>query len=155
MIGAKATVDPAAGQALTGATTDLAAAKATSRETPSHLPLGQVRPGSRLLETERKLLTHAIRMSAYNSESALARLLRPHYARGDDEARALLREAFTLSGDLQITGDTLHVRLDPASAPRRSNALAALCTELTDTATRYPGTDLTLAYSIKGHPGTK
>src|SRR5674476_153613 len=152
--GGKATVDPAAGQALTGATSDLAAAKAASRETPSHLPLGQVRPGSRLLETERKLLTHAIRMSAYNAESALARLLRPHYARGDDEARALLREAFTLSGDIQITGNTLHVRLDPASAPRRSNALAALCIELTDTATRYPGTDLTLAYSIKGHPDT-
>ena len=137
------------------ATSDLAAAKEASRETPSHLPLGQVRPGSRLLETERKLLTHAIRMSAYNTESALARLLRPHYARGDDEARALLREAFTLTGDLQVTGDTLHVRLDPASAPRRSNALAALCVELTDTATRYPGTDLTLAYSIKGHPATK
>jgi hypothetical protein len=134
-----------------GATTDLAAAKETSRETPSHLPLGQVRPGSRLLETETKLLTHAIRMSAYNAESALARLLRPNYSRGDDEARALLREAFTLSGDLQITGDTLHVRLDPPSAPRRSKALAALCVELTDTATCYPGTDLTLAYGIKGH----
>jgi hypothetical protein len=150
--GGKATVDPAAGQALSAAITDLAAAKATSATTASHLPLGQVRPGSRLLETETKLLTHAIRMSAYNSESALARLLRPHYARGDDEARALLREAFTLPGDLQITGDTLHVRLDPPSAPRRSKALAALCAELTDTATRYPGTDLTLAYSIKGHP---
>ncbi len=152
--GGKATVDPAAGQALTAAITDLAAAKATSATTATHLPLGQVRPGSRLLETETKLLTHAIRMSAYNTESALARLLRPHYARGDDEARALLREAFTLSGDLQITGDTLHVRLDPASAPRRSNALAALCVELTDTATRYPGTDLTLAYSVKNHPGS-
>jgi transposase-like protein len=152
--GGKATVDPAAALALTAANSDLDAAKAASRETPSHLPLGQVRPGSRLLETERKLLTHAIRMSAYNTESALARLLRPHYARGDDEARALLREAFTLSGDLQVTGDTLHVRLDPASAPRRSNALAALCTELSDTETRYPGTDLTLAYSIKGHPTT-
>ena len=153
--GGKATVDPAAGQALTAAISDLAAAKATSATTAGHLPLGQVRPGSRLLETETKLLTHAIRLSAYNTESALARLLRPHYARGDDEARALLREAFTLSGDLQITGDTLHVRLDPASAPRRSNALAALWTELTDTATRYPCTDLTLAYSIKGHPATK
>ena len=105
-----------------------------------------------MLETERKLLTHAIRMSAYNSESALARLLRPHYSRGDDEARALLREAFTLPGDLQIIGDTLHIRLDPASAPRRSRALAALCAELTDTATRYPGTDLTLAYSVKEQP---
>jgi len=150
--GGKATVDPAAGQALSSANSDLDAATAASRETPSHLPLGQVRPGSRLLETERKLLTHAIRMSAYNVESALARLLRPHYARGDDEARALLREAFTLSGDLKITGDTLHVRLDAPSAPRRSRALAALCTELTDTATRYPGTDLTIVYSIKSHP---
>ena len=87
----------------------------------------------------------------HRAESALSRLLRPYYSRGDDEARALLREAFTLTGDLQITGDTLHVRLDPASAPRRSKALAALCVELTDTATRYPGTDLALAYSVKHH----
>ena len=150
--GGKAEVDPAPGVALSVATTELGAAKAASATTASHLRLGQVRPGSRLLETERKLLTHGIRMSAYNAESALARLLRPHYSRGDDEARALLREGFTLTGDLQIIGTILHVRLDPASAPRRSRALAALCVELTDTGTRYPGTDLTLAYSIKGHP---
>ena len=147
----KATVDPAAGQTLTAAQTELVVAKNASANTPSHLPLGQVRPGSRLLETERKLLTHAIRMSAYNSESALARLLRPHYSRSEREGRALLREAFNLSGDLQIVGTELHVRLDPASAPRRSNALAALCTELNDTETRYPGTDLTLVYSVKQH----
>ncbi len=150
----KALVDPAAGLALREAQGELAKAKKTSRNTPTHLPLGEVRPGSRRLETERKLLTHAIRMSAYNSESALARLLRPHYSRGDDEARALLREAFTLSGDLQIIEGTLHVRLDPASAPRRSKALAALCTELTATRTCYPSTDLILTYSVKGHPAT-
>ncbi|PZS31599.1 MAG: hypothetical protein DLM59_09655 [Pseudonocardiales bacterium] len=150
--GGTATVDPAAGQSLTAAQNDLDAAELASRGTASHLPISAVRPGSRLLETERKLLTHAIRLSAYNSENALARLLRPHYPRGDDEARALLREAFTLPGDLQITGDTLNVRLDPASAPRRSKALAALCAELTDTQTRYPDTELTLAYSVKGHP---
>src|SRR5665648_619669 len=150
--GGKATVDPRPGQALTRADTALAAAKTTSRATSSHLPLSAVRPGSRLLETERKLLTHAIRMSAYNTEAALARLLRPHYPRGEDEGRALLREAFTLTGDLEIIGTTLHVRLDPASAPRRSRALAALAAELTNTATRYPGTNLTLAYSVKGQP---
>jgi hypothetical protein len=91
-------------------------------------------------------------MSAYNTESALARLLRPHYARSDDEGRALLREAFTLPGDLQIIGDTLHVRLDPASAPRRSKAIAALCNELNDTKTLYPSSALTLNYSVKGYP---
>ncbi len=147
-----AIVDPAAGQDLAAAQADLAEDQQASRDTPSHLPLGQVRPRSRLLETERKLLTHAIRMSAYNTESALARLLRPHYSRGEDEARALLREAFTLPGDLQIIGETLHIRLDPASAPRRSKALAALCDQLTQTQTRYPGTDLVVAYSVKGHP---
>ena len=149
--GGTATVEAAPGDALTTANTALDAAQAASRETPSDLPLSAVRPGSRLLETERKLLTHAIRMSAYNTESALARLLRPHYPRGDDEGRALLREAFTLPGDLEIIGSTLHVRLDPGSAPRRSRALAALATELTATATKYPGTDLTIAYSVKGH----
>ena len=147
-----AIVDPAAGQDLAAAQADLAEDQQASRDTPSHLPLGQVRPRSRLLETERKLLTHAIRMSAYNTESALARLLRPHYSRGEDEARALLREAFTLPGDLQIIGETLHIRLDPASAPRRSKALAALCDQLTQTQTRYPGTDLVVAYNVKGHP---
>jgi hypothetical protein len=152
--GGKATVNPAADHTLTAAQAELAAATTASRTTPSHLPLGQVRPGSRILETERKLLTHAIRMSAYNSESALARLLHPHYNRSEHEGRALLREAFTLPGDLQIVGTQLHVRLDPASAPRRSKALQALCTELNDTQTRYPGTDLTLVYSVKEHPVT-
>jgi hypothetical protein len=152
--GGKATVNPAASQALAAAQTTLTAAQAASRSTPSHLPLGQVRPGSRLLETERKLLTHAIRMSAYNTESALARLLAPHYAHSEHEGRALLREAFTLPGDLQVIGETLHVRLDPASAPRRSKALAALCNELNDTKTIYPGTALTLHYSVKGHPSS-
>ena len=77
-------------------------------------------------------------MSAYNTESSLARLLRPHSPRGKDDGRTLLREAFALSGDLQIIGTTLHVRLDPASAPRRRRALAALCAELTATATPAP-----------------
>lgn len=150
--GGTATVDPSADATLHSAQTAVSLSQAASADTASHLPLNRVRPGGRLLETETKLLTHAIRMAAYNTESALARLLRPHYARGNDEARALLREAFTLPADLQIIGDTLHVRLDPASAPRQSRAIAALCAELTATHTPYPDTGMTLAYSVKGHP---
>jgi hypothetical protein len=148
------TADPAAGTVLAAARDRLTVAADTSRATPSHLPLHQVRPDARLLDEERKLLTHAIRMAAYNAESTLARMLRPHYSRADDEARALLREASTLSGDLHITGDTLHVRLDPATAPRRSRALHALCQQLTEPGTRYPDTNLTISYSVKGQPDT-
>ena len=72
----------------------------------------------------------------------------------EDEARTLIREAMTLSGDIQITGTTVHLRLDPASAPRRSRALAALCDQLTATETIYPDTKMKIQYSVKGHRGT-
>ena len=49
---------------------------------------------------------------------------------------------------------TLHIRLDPLSAPRRTRALAALCEQLSTTTTRYPGTRLVLHYEVKEHPGT-
>ena len=114
----------------------LTAAAATSRATPSHLPLHQVRPDARLLDEERKLLTPS-RWPPTPSPPSPGCCARTT-PRADDEARALLREAFTLSGDLHITGDTLHVRLDPATAPRRSRALHALCQQLTETGTRYP-----------------
>lgn len=127
-------------------------AKALRRSTPSHVPLGDVRPHSRLLDEERKLLTHAIRMSAYNAESTLARMIGPYYARADDEARALIREALTLPGDITISDSRLHVRLNPATAPRRSRAIQALCQELTATETVYPDTNLTITYEVKDHP---
>src|SRR5450759_5052679 len=89
---AAASAVPAAGStvAVAAARDELTVAADTSRATPSHLPLHPVRPDARLLDEERKLLTHAIRIAAYNAESTLARMLRPHYSRADDEARALL-----------------------------------------------------------------
>lgn len=74
-----------------------------------------------------------------------------HYRRADDEAHSLLRETFRASGDIEVLGDTLHVRLDGLSAPRRSRAIAAVCEELNATETLYPGTNLRLVYSVKGY----
>ncbi len=106
------------------------------------------------LDAEIKQITHAIRMAAYNTETTLARALDGHYARADDEAYALIREALTTSGDI-IPGDReLLIRLDPLTAPRRTRALAALCQQLTQAQGRYPGTDLVLRYQVKPHPGT-
>ena len=106
------------------------------------------------LEAEAKQITHAIRMAACNAETTLARNLNGHYARADDEAYALIREALTTSGDILPGPGTLHVRLDPLTAPRRTHALAALCEQLTAARTPYPGTDLILQYEVKSHPGT-
>jgi Transposase protein len=110
-----------------------------------------VDPDAQILNEDTKLLTHAVRMSTYNAETALARILRPHYPRAEDEGRALLQEAYRTSGDLQIVNGDLHVRLDPLTAPRRSRALAALCTALTATQTVYPGTTHKIIYMVKGY----
>jgi hypothetical protein len=132
----------------------LQTAQATAKATPAKIPLSQHNPDMVRLETETKLITHAIRMAACNAETALARALNGHYSRADDEAYALIREALGASGDI-IPGDgTLTIRLDPLSAGRRTRAIAALCTQLNATEAKYPGTGLTLRYEIKNHPGT-
>ena len=99
------------------------------------------------LAVERKRIMDAIRMATYNAESALARLLAPHYARADDEA-ALLREAFKSPADLQVIGTELHVRCRSVIPPPHPGDRGTL-RELTATKTVYPGTDLTLVYSTK------
>ena len=78
------------------------------------------------LDAETKQITHAIRMAAYNAETILARALDGHYARARHEAYALIREALATSGDICPGPGQLLVRLDPLTAPRRTQALAAL-----------------------------
>jgi transposase len=121
--------------------------------TPSRVPLGTLAPDMMRLEAEVKQITHAIRMTAFNTETTLARALDGRYARAGDEAYALIREALTASGDICPGPGQLLIRLDPLTAPRRTQALAALCDQLNQTASRYPGTDLVLHYEVKPHPG--
>jgi hypothetical protein len=92
---------------------------------PARIRLGEIAPDMVRLETEAKQITHAIRMAAYNAETTLARTLEGHYARADDEAYALIREALTGSGDITPRHGELLIRLDPLTAPRRTQALAA------------------------------
>jgi hypothetical protein len=119
---------------------------------PARLPLGTLSPDMVRLDTETKQITHAIRMAACNAETLLARALNGHYARAGDEAYALIREALTTSGDIIPGNGELLIRLDPLTAPRRTQALAALCDQLTAAGARYPGTSLALRYEVKTHP---
>jgi len=91
-------------------------------------------------------------MAAYNAETALARALHGHYARAGDEAYAVIREALAVSGDIRPGPGELVIRLDPLTAPRRTQALAALCDQPTAAGTCYPGTDLILGYDVESHP---
>jgi len=132
---------------------ELEEADKAAAATPARVPLGTLAPDMMRLEAEVKQITHAIRMAAYNAETTLARALDGRYARAGDEAYALIREALTASGDIRPGDSGLLIRLDPLTAPRRTQALAALCDQLNRAASRYPGTDLVLRYEVKSHPG--
>ena len=145
--------ESAAGAAAVGdARAHLRDLKAAAHTIPARTTIGDVHPDAARLDPERKRIHDAIRIATYNAESALARLLTPHYPRAGHEARTLLHEIFNTPADLTIVGNELHVTINALSAPRRTRALAGLCTDLTATRTLYPGTPLTLVYNVKDHP---
>jgi hypothetical protein len=131
---------------------ELATAQEAAAQIPARVRLGELSPEMMQLEAEVKQITHAIRMAAYNAQTALAAALQGCYSRAGDEAYALIREALQTSGDIIPGNRELLIRLDPLTAPRRTAALAALCERLTHARACYPGTDLILRYEAKPHP---
>jgi hypothetical protein len=104
------------------------------------------------LATERKHLTDIIKMVAYQAESDLLALLRPHYPRAEQEGRTLLHELFTAAGDIAVSDRELSITLAPLSSPHRTRAAQALCDILDQTATIFPGSRLTMRFALRPHP---
>ncbi len=139
---------------LRAAEADLKRAQQTNRATPTRLPLSQVNPGQQLLDVNTKLITHAVKIAAYRTTTALARDIRltTSYARAGDEAHTLARQILTHTGDIHPDGDSLTIRLDPLPTARATRAAEQLCEHLTATATTYPGTQMIMRYEIKPRP---
>ncbi len=104
------------------------------------------------LAPERKHLINLIKMVAYQAESALVQVLTPHYRRVKDEGRTLIQSALASAAGLEVTRDRLRVTLAPLSSPHRTRAIAALCEQLNQTQTVFPGSRLPLHYAIRQDP---
>ena len=100
------------------------------------------------LATERKHLTNVLKMVAYQAESDLFELLRPHYSRSKDEGRTLVQSALQSSAALEPKQDELRVTLAPLSSANRSRAVTALCEDLNAMNTVFPGTNLRIRYAV-------
>ena len=125
---------------------------------PARVPLVDARKGQELvkLSTERKHLTNILKMIAYQMESDLVELVRPHYKRVEDEGRTLIQSALQDTADIEPTVDQLRITLAPLSSPHRSRVLVALCEVLNRTNTLFPGTQLRMRYSVApSHPEPK
>jgi hypothetical protein len=104
------------------------------------------------LAPERKHLTNLIKMVAYQAESDLLRWVLPHYSRAGDEGRTLIQAALASAADLSVTKTELRVTLALQSSAHRTRAIAALCEELNQTRTIFPGSSLGLRFAIREQP---
>ena len=117
---------------------------------PPRVPLVDARKGQELvkLSTECQHLTNVLKMIAYQMESDLVELIRPHYKRVEDEGRTLVQSALQDAADIEPTDDQLRLTLAPLSSPHRSRVLETLCEALNKTNTLFPGTQLQMRYSV-------
>jgi hypothetical protein len=123
------------------------------RELPQRLEIRDLsEPALVKLATERKHLTDIIKMVAYQAESDLLVLLRPHYARAEQEGRTLLHEIFATAGDISVSASELRITLVPLSSPHRTRAVQALCDILDQAATIFPGSRLCMRFAVREPP---
>lgn len=100
------------------------------------------------LAKERQHLTQCLKMTAYQAESELLALVRPHYARADQEGRTLITSALQSAADLEVSKNQLMVRVAPLSSARHTRAIAALCETLNPMDVCFPGTSLRMRYAV-------
>jgi prepilin-type processing-associated H-X9-DG protein len=119
---------------------------------PKRVPAGELKT----LTTEKKLIMDTIKMTAYQVETRLLRMLRNNYCRADEEGRTLLQAAFQSTASIEVRKEVLHVKLVPQSSPHRTEAIQALCDELNKFGAKFPGTRLRLHLAVQAHqPLTK
>jgi len=117
---------------------------------PSHLPLAKARKGQDTvkLSTERKHLTNILKMVAFQIESDLVEMIRPHYKRAEDEGRTLVQTILQDAADLEPVEGELRITLAPLSSPHRSRVVESLCAALNKTNTMFPGTQLQMRFAV-------
>jgi hypothetical protein len=123
---------------------------------PKRVPLKSIYEADKIVhhERERKTITQLIKVVAYRSESCLASIVEPFFARHDDEVRAFLKAVFCLPGDIlpDYQQQELRVRLYGLANNRSQQALIALCKYLNTQQMNYPGTPLRLVYdAVQSH----
>jgi hypothetical protein len=96
-----------------------------------------------------KMLTDTVKMIAYRAETAMVGILR-RYLNREDEARALVRELFVSSGDIEPDeiARTLTIRIHRMASPVLDRAVSGLLEELNKQEFCHPETGAKMVYAL-------
>ena len=132
-------------------TKELDELKAQRKAVKHHITIAELPEEERFkqLSTQSKHLIDTIKMVAYRAETAMAQMAREKMRREDD-ARSLLRSLYSTEADLlpDENAGTLTVRVHHQANRCTDEVIRHLCTELNQTETVFPGTNLRLVYKL-------
>jgi len=130
---------------------DISDAKAQLKQTPKRIQWGELTEEERFerLPPSRRRLLDTIRMIAYRAETAMTMVVREVMSRQDD-ARSLIRDIFLSEADILPDTDNkiLNVCIHHTAEARHNRAIEHLVQHLNDTDYKYPGTKLTMRFSL-------
>ena len=131
----------------------LDAALAAHQAIPARVPLAEAQPRPAGARHRDQLIHHAIRIAAFNTAQSLARAIVDQHRLHPRRRRSPLPDPHRSRRLRRHHPRPPHPAhpARPAPAPRHTAAIDELCQALNDTNTVYPGTGLTLRYSIKSH----
>ena len=102
------------------------------------------------LNTEAKHFQNLIKMICYRAETVVGELLTIDYKKKQDEMRMFVKQIINTKADIipDYEKQTLTVRLYTMATPRDNEEVKKIFKVLNQSATKYPGTDLTLNYEM-------
>jgi hypothetical protein len=127
--------------------------RAERKETPKKIPLREASDRDKVkLSYERKLFTDTVKLSAYEIETRLYRMLGTTYGNSATEGRGIIQTLLSATGDIRVKGDLIEVHLDQLSAPRYTQAMQSLCQQLNAQSPRLPETEYQLRFFVRPRP---
>ena len=138
-------------EALQAVQVELEALRVQRKATPRKVTIESLPADERptQLKPLSKMLSDIVKMIAYRTETAMVALLRRHLKKEDD-ARALIRELFVSSGDIEpdAVANTLTIRIHRMASPVHDRAIAALLDELTQQEFHHPETGAKMKFML-------
>jgi len=114
------------------------------KETPKRItPLEYKR-----LKSEARLLTNAVKISAWHIETALVKILAKYYKKAHQDGRATVVAMIKSSGALCVGQNSLHITLEPQATPKKTEMLRKICCEINGRNPKFPGSEKIMKFDV-------
>ena len=100
------------------------------------------------IDSESRLVTNIVKMTAYFIEGKLAKILSYHYKGVNGNERGIVSAMLKSSGSITVKDRQLIIGIEEQATPGRTRMLKAMCSEINAMDAVFPGTDLKMVFQL-------